>query len=308
MNIKGTKIGSVAVLMGGWSAEREISLKTGSAVLRALEKLGRECWAVDVDRQLANKLSEKKPDIAFIALHGKGGEDGAVQGLLEVLGIAYTGSGILSSSLAMNKKYSKWLFERHSIKTPPYILVSAEEVPAVGQIPFGFPLIVKPVSEGSTIGVSIVQQPEGLQDALLEAFKYGKEALVEKFIDGRELTVGIIGRRALPPLEIIPEKGFYDYQAKYQSSETRYRVPADIPDALADQLSSMALSAVSVLDCRGAARVDFRVDGDGVPYILEVNTIPGMTESSLLPKAAGSVGLSFEKLVEEIVIQAMEDQ
>jgi len=297
---------SVAVLMGGWSAEREVSLKTGGAILGALQRLGYRCRAIDVDRRVAEKVMEAPPDVAFVALHGRGGEDGAIQGLLEVLDIPYTGSGILGSALALNKKYSKWLFEFQGLATPPCLVLEAGPDSRAETPDFGFPAVVKPASEGSTIGISVAEDLPGLEKALMEAFEHDSEVLVEKFIPGREMTVGVIGRRVLPPVEIITEDGFYDYRAKYLSETTRYLVPAEVTPDLGRSLSSMAAGAVEVLACRGVARVDFRVDQREVPYLLEVNTIPGMTETSLLPKAAAAAGLSFEDVVEEILLQALE--
>jgi len=298
---------AVAVLMGGRSAEREVSLNTGRAILNALERLGYRCLAIDVDGRVAENIVKAAPDVAFVALHGRGGEDGAIQGLLEVLEIPYTGSGILGSALALNKKYSKWLFDFHKLATPPYRVFEAG-LDFQGESPaFGFPVVVKPVSEGSTIGISLVRDPEGLEKALKNAFEYDREALVEKYIPGREMTVGVIGRRVLPPVEIIAEEGFYDYRAKYLSDTTRYLVPAEVNPELGRELSAMAAGALEVLDCRGAARVDFLIDEMEAPYLLEVNTIPGMTETSLLPKAAAAAGLSFEDVVEEIIRLALED-
>jgi D-alanine-D-alanine ligase len=293
--------------MGGHSAEREVSLNTGRAILGALDRLGYSCLAIDVDRRVAEKIVEAAPDVAFVALHGRGGEDGAIQGLLEVLEIPYTGSGILGSALALNKKYSKWLFDFHRLATPPYQVLEAGPGFQAAIPDFGFPAVVKPVSEGSTIGISIVEDEGGLVKALGGAFEHDREVLVEKYIAGREMTVGVIGRRVLPPVEIIAEEGFYDYRAKYISDTTRYLVPAEVSPELGRELSVMADGAVDVLDCRGAARVDFRIDGRETPYLLEVNTIPGMTETSLLPKAAAAAGLSFEDVVEEIILQALED-
>lgn len=297
---------SVAVLMGGWSAEREISLASGRAVMGALERRGYKCRAIDADRRLGEKLKAARPDVAFVALHGCGGEDGAVQGLLEVMGIPYTGSGVLSSAIAMNKKYSKWLFEFHSINTPPYLVTTTDEEIPGGEPPFGLPAVVKPLAEGSTIGVTIVREARGLKGSVREACRYGREALVEKYIEGRELTVGVIGRAVLPPLEIFTEREFYDYQAKYGAAGTSYKVPADVSPGLSRELGLLAQRASSVLGCRGAVRVDFRIDAGEVPYVLEVNTIPGMTETSLLPKAANAAGMSFEDLVEEIIFQSLE--
>ncbi len=298
----------VAVLMGGWSAEREVSLVSGRAVLAALERLGFPCRGIDAGRDVAARLAEDRPDVAFIALHGRGGEDGAVQGLLEVMAIPYTGSGVLASALAMNKKYSKWLFQARGVRTPRWELVVTGGEARTGGSVTGFPAVVKPVAEGSTIGVSIVPGPDRMAEALASAFRHGNEAIVEAYVPGRELTVGILGRRALPAVEILLDEGFYDYRAKYHSPGTRYLAPADTGPELAGELETLAREAFGALGCRGFARVDFRVDPDGVPWVLEVNTIPGMTDHSLLPKAAEAAGLSFEDMVEEIVREGVENR
>ncbi len=308
MNGTGSRAAAVAVLMGGWSGEREVSLATGRAVLDALKRLGYRCWCVDVGRDLAAVLKRRRPDLAFIALHGRGGEDGTVQGLLETMGIAYTGSGVLASALAMDKKCSKWLFERHGLPTPPWRLARAGEQVGAGDLPFGFPAVVKPSGEGSTIGVSIVREAAALPAALKEAGGHGGEIIIERYIPGAELTVAVLGRQALPAVEIIPAEGFYDYQAKYQSSATRYETPARLSPDMAARLGDLAVRAVDVLGCRGAPRCDFRVDPEGAPFLLEVNTIPGMTDHSLLPKAALAAGLSYDELVERIVREAGEAQ
>lgn len=304
MSAAADRLRSVAVLMGGWSAEREVSLRTGRAVLASLERLGYQAWGLDVGRDLPLRLEERRPDVAFVALHGTCGEDGAVQGLLEVIGIPYTGSGVLASALAMNKKVSKEIFAHHGLHTPPWVMAVRGREPGLADLPFGLPAVVKPVAEGSTIGVSVVREEAGLAPALAEAIRRCPEALVEKYIPGRELTVGVLGRTPLPAVEIIAGEGFYDYQAKYHSAETRYVCPAEMTSALEERLAASAVKAVDVLGCRGQARVDFRVDPEEVPWILEVNTIPGMTETSLLPKAAAAAGYGFDELVEAILTEA----
>jgi D-alanine-D-alanine ligase len=290
---------SVAVLMGGWSGEREVSLRSGAAVLDALQRLGYRAWGVDAGPDLAARLADQRPDLAFVALHGRGGEDGAVQGMLEVLGIRYTGSGILASAAAMNKKAAKWLFERHGIRTPAWGAVR-RPAPPVARLPVALPAVVKPVDEGSTLGVGLVREPEALGPALEAAWAFGPEALVEDFIPGREVTVGVLGRRPLPPVEIVPEHGLYDYEAKYRSAGTVYRVPAPASATLARELADLSVRAAEALGCRGAVRCDFRVDGE-TPFLLEVNTIPGMTATSLLPKAAAAAGMDFPELCDRIV-------
>jgi D-alanine-D-alanine ligase len=296
----------IGVLMGGLSAERDVSLATGRAVVKALRRKGYRAASLDVGRDVAARLGRRRVEIAFIALHGKGGEDGAIQGLLESLGIPCTGSGVLSSALAMDKKYSKWLFKVHRLPTAPF-LVLREGVPEGRRWPFpGLrpPVVVKPTCEGSTIGVGLVKKVKELSPALKAAFRCGREVMVEQYIPGRELTVGVLGGEALPVIEVVAPSGFYDYRAKYRSTSTRYLVPAPLESRLARRLQAMALAAHRALGCSGATRVDFRLQPDGKPFLLEVNTVPGMTETSLLPKAAQAAGISFEDLVEWILLDA----
>ncbi len=293
--------------MGGLSAEREVSLKTGEAVAGALARGGYRVVKLDVGRNIAGDLRRRRVDVAFIALHGRGGEDGTIQGLLQSLGIPYTGSGVLASALAMDKKYSKWVFSARRIPTPPCAVVGSGD--RAGRAwPFTSldpPLVVKPTREGSTIGVGMVRKKGELRGALEAAFRYGPEALVEKYVPGRELTVGVLGGTPLPVVEVVAEGGFYDYRAKYASGTTRYLVPAPLAAAQARRLQAIAAAAHRALDCRGATRVDFRLTPGGKPFVLEVNTIPGMTETSLLPKAAAEAGLGFDALVEWILLDAV---
>jgi D-alanine-D-alanine ligase len=296
----------VGVLMGGLSAERDVSLATGRAVVDALRRKGYRAASLDAGRDVAAQLGRRRVEIAFIALHGKGGEDGAIQGLLETAGIPYTGSGVLSSALAMDKKYSKWLFKTHRLPTAPFLVLRGG-VPEGRRWPFpGLrpPVVVKPTCEGSTIGVRLVKKVKELSPALRAAFRFGREVMVEQYIPGRELTVGVLGEEALPVIEVVAPKGFYDYRAKYRSTSTRYLVPAPLESRLASRLQAMALAAHGALGCSGATRVDFRLQPDGKPFLLEVNTVPGMTETSLLPKAAQAAGVSFEDLVEWILLDA----
>lgn len=296
----------VGVLMGGLSAEREVFLKTGGAIAGALKVKGYRTTAIDVGRDIADQLRRRAIDVAFVALHGRGGEDGAIQGLLESTGIPYTGSGILSSALAMDKKYSKWIFRTHRLPTAPFVVLDGPPLPS-RRWPFPRlrpPVVVKPTCEGSTIGIGLVKKVGELGPALKTAFRYGSEVMVEKYVPGRELTVGVLGDRPLPVVEIVAPGGFYDYRAKYRSSSTRYLVPAPLDGRKARRLQETALKAHGALGCRGATRVDFRLAPEGKPFILEVNTIPGMTATSLLPKAAAEAGISFEDLVETILLEA----
>ncbi len=293
MELKGKRVG---VLMGGKSSEREISLKSGMAVLEALRRKGIDAFAVELDGDVVQKVLQNPMDIAFLALHGRLGEDGTVQGLLELLGIPYTGSGVLASALAMDKVKAKQVFLSMGIPTPEFVQWQEGLFP-----PFEPPWVVKPVSEGSTIGVSIVREKGELRRAVEKALACDYEVFIERFIEGKEITVAILNMRPLEPIEVIPESGFYDYEAKYTPGRTEYLVPAGIDRALRDKAKEIALSAYQALKCSGCARVDMRLDRDGNFWVLEVNTIPGMTPTSLVPKAAAYEGLSFEDLVLEIL-------
>ena len=295
---------SVAVLMGGLSAEREISLKTGNAVLEALKRLGYPAFSIDVGRDLAARLTWQGAKQAFIALHGRYGEDGKVQGMLEMMNIPYTGSGVLASSMAMDKVVTKKLLIFHGLPTPAFTELrrADAEKPSFAGCP-SFPVVVKPAREGSTIGISRADNDDQLRQGLAAAFEYDDLVLVEEFIEGREVTVGVLDGTALPIVEVVPEAGFYDYAAKYTSGRTKYLLPAPLSESLTRRIQQTAVEVFRILDCSGAARVDFMVRGEEF-FCLEVNTIPGMTETSLLPKAAGAAGLSFDDLVERILAGA----
>ena len=299
--------GRIGVLMGGSSAEREVSLRSGRAVEAALRAQGLEVEGIDVGSDIVEKLRAKKVAIAFIALHGRGGEDGTIQGLLEIMGIPYTGSGVLASALAMNKLYSKQLFAFHGLLTPPYrVWQRGDEASASSSsLDFGLPAVIKPLQEGSTIGVSIVREENELGPACERAFQFGPSILIEEYIAGREITVGILGEEALPPIEVVPLSGFYDYRAKYSTGMTEYRVPAPLPGDLLDRIQEAGIMAHRALGCAGFSRVDMRLDGGGNPFVLEVNTVPGMTETSLLPKAAAAAGYDFAALTRRILELAL---
>jgi len=288
----------IGVLMGGVSHEREVSLKTGSAILQALQEGGYEVVGIDVSSDIVQRLLEERIDVVFIALHGRRGEDGTVQGLLELLRIPYTGSGVLASALAMNKIKAKEIFLFHGIPTPEFI--TPQEGEQVDP-PFPPPWVVKPASEGSTIGIDIVMDTKGLQDAIQRARGYDHEVLVERFIEGKELTVGILKGEPLPAIEIAPKGGFYDYEAKYTPGMTEYLCPAPISDQKQDEVQGISLKAYHCLSCSGCARVDLLLSKGGEAFIIEINTLPGMTETSLVPKAAAQVGISFPHLVEIIL-------
>ncbi len=327
--IKGSlKIG---VISGGISSEREVSLSTGQGIYEALLSLGYMAEFIDFTGDI--KVFTDKMDIAFLALHGKYGEDGTMQGLMELLKIPYTGSGVLASAIAMDKIYSKKIFEFENIPTPPYLV---SDLSYIGQMDdktqkteekttektapeitkeivlkinekiagsIGYPLIVKPNRGGSSIGVTIVRSPEGLGRALEDAALQDGRILLEKFISGKQLTVSIIGRdpQALPIIEIRPKGGFYDYQSKYTPGFTEYLVPAPIERELAEKVSAIAVKCHNALDCSAISRVDFIHGDDGSINILEVNTIPGMTPTSLVPKAAAACGIRYEVLTEIVL-------
>ncbi len=287
----------VAVIFGGPSPEAEVSRKSAESVISALKRLGHEVFPVELDRNLPRKIEEIKPDKVFLALHGSPGEDGTVQGLLEVMGYPYTGCGVLQSSLLMDKDLTKRVLKSYGIPVPAGItLFRGDEIP-----PVEFPCIVKPCRTGSSVGVSLVKSPEAFAEALKRAFEFDSKVLIEELLEGKELTVAVLNGKALPPVEIIPAGEFYDYSSKYEDSKTRYEVPAQLPEKLEKKLRKIAERVYKVLECRGAVRVDFKLDKYSSPYVLEVNTIPGLTERSLLPKAAAAAGITFEKLIERML-------
>lgn len=295
----------IGVLLGGESAEREVSLKTGGAILDALLEKGYNARALDMKGDWAKVIGEGKIDVAFIALHGRLGEDGAIQGLLEVFGIPFTGSGVAASAIAMSKVMTKKILSDSGVRTPKYIYFDVgEEREVIPHSDLDFPLVVKPDREGSTIGISIVQNQGSLEGAVLEASRFDKRVVVEEYVPGREITVGVLNGKVLPAIEIIPKSGFYDYRSKYTAGETEYVCPAKIDEKILSEGYFAATTACRILELRGAARLDFRVGEDGKVYFLEINTIPGMTETSLLPKAAGAAGIPFGDLVELILLDA----
>ncbi|MBE0597196.1 MAG: D-alanine--D-alanine ligase [Desulfuromonadales bacterium] len=299
--LKKKKIG---VLLGGLSAEREISLRTGAAVLNSLQAAGYMAVGIDAGRDLPAQLVAEGVEVAFIALHGRFGEDGTVQGMLELLGIPYTGSGVLASAVAMDKVTTKKLLLHHELPTPSFVVFHR------GEDPLGllercqhFPLVVKPAREGSTIGISIVRDPQEMFQGVEAALKYDPVVLLEDFIQGGEVTVGVLDGEPLPIIQVVPKGGFYDFHAKYTAGQTEYLLPAPLEASLYERLQQAAAEAYRVIGCAGAARVDFMVR-EREFFCLEVNTIPGMTETSLLPKAAQFAGLNFTDLVQRILAGA----
>jgi D-alanine-D-alanine ligase len=292
----------IGVLCGGLSAEREVSLRTGEAISATLVERGYDAVRVYVDRDLDLALRQSRIDVAFLALHGRYGEDGCVQGLLELLGIPYTGSSVMASALAMNKVKAKELFRLYNLPTPPYhVLSSGADNIAELHGSFGYPAVVKPAREGSSVGVALVRNAAELEAACEVAFRFDDEVLVERYVEGREVSVAVLNDRALGAIEIVPTQPFYDYGAKYTAGKSEYHMPARLgPERYRGVLTQAAL-AHRALGCSGATRVDMIVSDRGNEYVLEVNTIPGMTATSLLPKIASHAGLDFGALLEEML-------
>lgn len=291
----------IAVLYGGVSSEREVSLRTGRAVLTALTRCGYNAVGIDADRDLAGKIVAAGAEVVFIALHGRHGEDGTVQGLLEILGLPYTGSGVLASSMAMDKVTTKRLFLQQGISTPDFCVYhQGDNVESFTAQIKDWPVIAKPVHEGSTIGVTIAHNSKELAAGLQAGLTYDRTILVEEFIQGDEATVSVLNGMALPVIQVVPKSGFYDFSSKYTAGQTEYLLPAPFSPEIYAELQKSAAAAVAMLGCLGAARADFMIK-NGKIYCLEVNTIPGMTETSLLPKAAAHAGIDFDELVQRIL-------
>ncbi len=298
--------GKVAVLMGGWSAEREISLKSGRAVLEALQQRGVDAHQVDVRREtVLQLLTEGKFDRAFIVLHGPGGEDGVIQGVLEVLDLPYTGSGVMASALAMDKLRSKQLLQGAGIPTPAWLVLEEETEPAYVAATLGLPVMVKPALEGSSIGISKVKEAEALPVAWREAARFGGTVLAEQWIEGKEYTVVILGETPLPVICLETPREFYDYEAKYRADDTRYLCPCGLSQEEEQQMQRLALAAFQALGASGWGRVDILCSDDGSPWVIELNTVPGMTDHSLVPMAAKAAGMSFADLVLHILAQTL---
>lgn len=302
----------IGVLAGGLSAEREVSLKTGGAIYNALKGLGYNVCLIDAGKDLAETIKKENVEAAFIALHGGHGEDGSIQGLLEVAGVPYTGSGVLASALAMDKEFSKRMFREQGLPVPEGVTLGKNEFLKAGgilamELDFApLPWVVKPVTEGSSIGVSMVGRREELAPALEKAFLLSGRVIVERRVLGKEVQVGILGGRVLGSVEIRPSLDFYSYEAKYTGGKTRYILPPEVDAKHLEEAHRVGLAAHKALGCRGATRVDLILDPGLRPWVLEVNTIPGMTETSLLPKIAKQYGLDFPALVEEILKEALE--
>ncbi len=293
----------IAVLMGGWSAERAVSLVSGAAVTHALQRLGMRATAIDVQRDMGALMTRlfPRPDAVFNALHGRWGEDGCVQGLLDILGVPYTHSGRLASALAMDKPTAKRLFAAEGLRVPEHVLATRAEILAADPLPR--PYVIKPRDEGSSVGVLIVREGDNAPPAVPEDSSPRRALMVERFIPGRELTVAVMGDRALAVTEITTGRGFYDYDAKYAPGGSKHVVPAQVPKKIHDEALAMGLAAHRALGCRGVSRADLRYDGRRI-YLLEVNTQPGMTSTSLVPEQAAHVGISFDELVRWMVDNA----
>jgi len=304
MHKNGEKFGKVAVLLGGRSGEREISLKSGNAVLAALKQQGVNAHAFDPATQELNEL--KTFDRAFISLHGRFGEDGTIQGALDLMNIPYTGSGVMASSVGMDKWRTKLLWRTTGVITPDFELVNAQSDFAAIEKKLGLPLFVKPANEGSSIGITKVKKSGELEGAYILASKADPLVIAEKFIGGGEYTVGILGETPLPIIRIVPKNEFYDYDAKYLRDDTEYLCPCGLSTEKEAQIQQEALQAFRVIGGRGWGRVDFLMDEAGQHYFLELNTSPGMTDHSLVPMAAKAAGISFNELVIKILNMTLE--
>jgi D-alanine-D-alanine ligase len=296
----------VAVLMGGWSAERDVSLRSGKACADALTRRGYRVTPIDVGRDIAAALTAAKPDVALNVLHGRPGEDGTLQGLLEILGIPYSHSGVLASALAMQKDYAKAMFRSAGVPVAEDRVVSRFE--AAKAHVMAPPYVIKPIAEGSSVGVFIVTEdhPHPPQELYRDDWTFGEMVMVERYIAGKELTCAVVGDRALDVIEIVPATRFYDYEAKYASGGSKHLLPAPILPNVYQEVRRLALAAHSALGCRGVSRADFRYDdrGSGKLACLEVNTQPGMTETSLVPELAAYAGITFDELVQWMVEDA----
>ena len=298
--------GRVAVLFGGKSAERPVSLKSGAAVLAALQEAGVDAFGIDVGDDLLQRLTSEKIDRAFIVLHGRGGEDGTMQGLLECAGISYTGSGVLASALAMDKLRTKQVWQSLGLPTPRHAVLASVADCEKAASELGFPLIVKPAHEGSSIGMAKVDSVAALVEAWQSAAQFDSQVLVEQWIKGPEFTIAVLRGEVLPPIGLGTPHSFYDYDAKYLANDTQYRIPCGLSAEKEAELKALTARACEAVGTQGWARVDVMQDADGQFWLLEVNTVPGMTDHSLVPMAAKAVGLEFTDLVQAILADSLE--
>jgi len=333
--MSGSKL-NIAVFVGGTSPEREVSKSSGKAIYQAINSLGYKCVLIDPaygtfqpdeeEKYFAKEdFSEIKNenliktinsdilnniDLVFLALHGKCGEDGIIQSLLELKGVKYTGSGVLSSTIAMDKDFSKTIFQKNNVNTAAWFTVAKRykinDIIKTIKTKFGYPCVIKPNDQGSTVGMTIAKNDDKLKNAIELALSFSDLALIEEYIPGREMTVAILNHNPLPVLEIIPKNGFYNYESKYTEGMSEYIVPAEIPDDVFKNLQEQAVKAFHSLRCKIYGRVDFRLNEDNIPYCLEVNTLPGMTSTSLVPKMAKVIGISFEELIDKIIRDSLD--
>ena len=298
--------GKVAVLMGGWSAEREISLLSGRAVLQALQRAGVDAHGVDAGRDVIGQLQQGRFQRAFIVLHGRGGEDGVIQGALELIGLPYTGSGVMGSAIAMDKLVTKRLWRGAGMPTPDYQVLDCDADWSAVTSGLGMPLIVKPALEGSSIGMTRVESLDELPAAYEQAAACGSAVFAERWVAGDEFTAAILGDEVLPLIRLETPRAFYDFEAKYKSDTTRYHCPSELDGAVEQRLRVLAKQAFDAVGASGWGRVDLMVDRVGVPWLIEVNTVPGMTDHSLVPMAAKAAGIDFEELVLRILAQTLD--
>jgi D-alanine-D-alanine ligase len=296
-------VSRVAVLLGGVSSEREVSLRSGAAISAALRRLSHDVVEIDAGRDVAARLEEARPDLVFIALHGRFGEDGCIQGLLEILGLPYTGSGVLASALAMDKVAAKTMFRAAGLPVPAGIDGKAADLAGRDPRALGLclPLVVKPRHEGSSVGVTIVREGSAWGPALERARAYGPDVVVEECIAGSEVNVGVLEGKPLGTIEIVPATEFYDYEAKYERSDTQYIFPARLDPKAQAVVMDIGARGHAALGCRGVTRADLMVTAEGRPFLLEVNTLPGMTATSLIPKIARGIGMSFDDVCQALV-------
>ncbi len=297
--------GKVVVMMGGSSAEREISLQSGQAVLDALQRQKIDAHIVDPQKDMMTQLEKGKYDRVFIALHGRGGEDGLMQGMLETLGLPYTGSGVLGSSLAMDKCRSKRIWQSYEIPTPPFVELDEHSDWVDVAKYLGLPLIIKPVREGSSYGASKVKELNEMENAWRQACEYDERVMAESWIEGDEYTVSILADESLPMIRLETPREFYDYEAKYIAESTQYHCPSGLDVEIENELSKLAVDAFQALDASGWGRVDLMVDANGKPWLIEVNTIPGMTSHSLVPMSAKGAGINFDELTLKILATSL---
>lgn len=301
----------IGVLMGGWSSEREVSLLSGHRVLESLKRQAYDVVGIDINRSFVDQIRQAKIDMAFIILHGRPGEDGTMQGFLELLGIPYTGSRVTASAIAIDKVFTKMLFRQISVPTPDFVIVGRDddvaEALAEAEKRFGYPLIVKPRSEGSSVGIELLEGKRSALDRCERVWRGFSEILIEPFIEGMIATVGVVGEQVLPILELVPkQQRFYSYEAKYIRGETEFICPASLGPRVEKRIKELAMKVYQELGCKGFARIDLIVKEGRQPYFLEVNTLPGLTDISDLPAQAAAAGISYDELIFRILADALE--